>query len=199
VGEKIIRFNVAEYIDRNLAEMGIDKQNAAKVTEHGIALITMLSLNMTANRAWWRKHEGKIETSVGDYARSSKGIHAPEMKDAASVLEQSQRNLAANFANPYGKIKNEQGVVIADKWTIRPLPPIEETLENLKAFIAERGGKRGLSLGYSQSFIGTGESGPSFYVLNEYGDALYQLSSAYSVREALENAWIEIQQIRKRQ
>ncbi len=55
----------------------------------------------------------------------------------------------------------------------------------------------GYTLGFTQSFIATGETGPSFFLLDKDGNALQQLSNDYYIRESLENAWLTFQKIRE--
>ena len=191
VADKIIRFNVSDYIDRNLAQMGIDKKNSARVTQYGIAMLQSERANITANRAWWRKHEGKVETGPMHTVRGRN--LKTEVPTPASILENAQKNLAATFAHPYGKMKNEQGIVVAEKWTIRPLRPIDETLADIRTFLEQHH----YTLGFSHSFIATGEVGPSFYILDSDGNALHQLSCEYYMRESLENAWLALQTVIK--
>ena len=56
--------------------------------------------------------------------------------------------------------------------------------------------EKGYTVGYSLSFIATGEVGPSFYLLDQNGNALTQLSVDYDVREAIENAKLALQNIK---
>lgn len=185
VGEMILRFNVSAYIDRNLSEMGIDKENAARATGDSIGKIESAQANVTGRRAYWRKHEGVIKTGFN---------HGQYNMTAADVLNDAQTNLSRAYAWPYGKIKNNEGVVVADEWVMRPLRPIEEALEDIKTAMAEYG----YTLGFTQCFISTGETGPSFFLLDNNGNALQQLSNEHYIRESLENAWLNFQKIRER-
>ena len=184
VGEKIIRFNVSAWIDRNLAEMGIDKENAARITGESIGKIESERANVIGRRAYWRKHEGEIKTGFN---------HGQDNMTADDVLDAGQRSLAHTYAWPYGRIKDEDGVVVAEEWVMRPLRPIGDALEDIKTAMAEYR----YTLGFTQSFIATGETGPSFFLLDKDGNALQQLSNDYYVRESLENAWLTFQKIRE--
>ncbi len=184
VGEKIIRFNVSAWIDRNIAEMGIDKENAARTNGDSIYKIESERANVTGRTAHWRKHKGEIKTRFN---------HGQNDMNADDILSNGQLNLSRSYAWPYGKIKDNNGVVVAEEWVMRPLRPIEDTLEDIKTTIAEYG----YSLGFTQSFIATGETGPSFFLLDNDGNALQQLSNNYHIRESLENAWLTFQKIRE--
>ncbi len=184
VGEKIIRFNVSAWIDRNIAEMGIDKENAARTSGDSIGKIESERANVAGRRAYWRKHEGEIKTGFN---------HGQDDMSADDVLSDGQRNLSHSYAWPYGKIKDDNGVVVAEEWVIRPLRPIEDALEDIKTAMAEYG----YSLGFTQSFIATGETGPSFFLLDKDGNAVQQLSNDYYIRESLENAWLTFQKMKE--
>lgn len=183
VSQKFLYFNVSDYIDRNIAGMGIDKANSALVSGEKIHMIESSRANTSSGSAWWRKRDGEVETGTKG---NSENLSADE------ILEKAQMNISAAYAWPYGKIKDDEGVVRADKWLIRPLQPIENTFEDLKAAIIEQG----YTLGFNHSFIATGEVGPSFYLLDSNGNALAQLSNEYSIRDSLENAWATFQQMR---
>ncbi|MBP7820998.1 hypothetical protein KA043_02750 [Candidatus Saccharibacteria bacterium] len=184
ISEKILQFNLGQYIDRSLVEMGIDRENSARIQGDYFVKIVPDKANITGIHAFWQKQEGKIET--GFYTEL-------DNMTATSVLENAQAKLSRAFAWPYGKIKNDEGVVFAEEWVLRPIRPIEDALEDIKTAIAEYG----YFLGFTQSFIATGESGPSFFLLDDDGNAIKQLSNDYHVRESLESAWLEFQKIKK--
>lgn len=184
VGEKTLWFNVSAYIDRTIADMGIDKENAARISGDSIGKIESERANVTGGRAYWRKREGQTQTGFN---------HGQDSLTAADVLRDGQLELSHSYAWPYGKIKNDEGVVVAEEWIMRPLRPIEEALEDIKTAMAEYG----YTLGFTQSFIATGETGPSFFLLDSEGNALQQLSNEYYIRESLENAWLHFQRIRE--
>jgi hypothetical protein len=175
VSQKSLCFNVSDYVDRHIAEMGIDKNNAAIVSGERVSMITSSRTSTSSGSAWWRKRDGEVQTGA-------KGGEATLNADDA--LENAQKNISAAFAWPYGKIKDEEGVSRGEHWVMRPLRPIEETLADIQTLVAESG----YTLGFTHSFIATGEAGPSFYLLDHSGNALAQLSNEYSVRESLENA-----------
>lgn len=187
VGEKVIHVNLSAHIENQLAEMGIDSNNSAIFHEYGMRLLEPKRLDINTGRSWWRKHQGKIETGTNDGKRSRKKTKSAA--DGSSLLSDLQLGLASRQAWPHGKIKDDTGMVIADEWNIRPLRPIEDTLEDIVTFLSSRN----YTLGYTLSFIATEEVGPSFYVLDSNGNALNQLSCSYTVRESLENAWLALQ------
>lgn len=182
--DKILRFNVSAYIDRNIAHMGIDKENVIRISGDGVYQIESERANVTGRHAYWRKREDTISTSF------NKG---QDDMAAADVLAEAQANLARAYAWPRGKIKNAEGVVIAEEWVLRPLRPIEDALEDLKTAVASYG----YTLGFTQSFIATGETGPSFFLLDNEGNAVQQLSNCYYMRESLENAWLALQSLQQ--
>lgn len=187
VAEKIILFNVSNYIDRNIAEMGVDKNNSVRIYDDSVGKLDSARENVTGTRAYWRKFDGEIETGFG---------YGDDQNDltAADVLNSGQTDLSRAFSWPYGKIKNSEGVVVAEEWTMRPLRPTEQALEDIKTAVAAHG----YTLGFTQSFIATGETGPSFFLLDSDGNALQQLSNDYYVRESLENAWLTFQKIQEK-
>lgn len=177
--EQILKINIADYIDRNIAEIGVDKHNAMMIWEEGLTTIPSSHSNTEALRAHFGKHRGNTKT----------GFHlGHENMTAQEALENAQRGLARAHAWPRGKIKDEHGVAFAEQWTMRPLRPIEESLEDLKNAVAERG----YTLGFSYSFIATGEVGPTWFVLGDGGEKLAKLDQDYDVRASIENAWLAL-------
>lgn len=184
VGEKIIRFNVSSWIDKNIAEIGIDKENAARIRGDSIGKIESERANVIGRRAYWQKREGEVNTGFD---------HGQDDMTADEVLNNGQRNVSHAYAWPYGKIKDDNGVAVAEEWVMRPRRPIEDALEDLKTAI----GEHGYTLGFARSFIATGETGPSFFLLDNDGNALQQLSNDSCIRESLENAWLTFQKMRE--
>lgn len=182
VSEKVLQFNVSAYIDKNIAEMGVDKANAARFAGNSLSRIESERANVTGQRASWRKQDGIVKAKPHD-----------SQSDAitTNMLHDAQLSLARAYAWPYGKIKNDEGVAIAEEWVLRPLRSLEETLEDLKTAVAHHG----YTLGFTHSFIATGEVGPSFFLLERDGAPLQQLSNEYSIRESLENAWLAFQNL----
>lgn len=182
--QKIIRFNLSAWIDRNIAGMGIDKENAVIVRGGYVSQIESDRANVTGSRAYWQKHEG--ETTM----RFSNG---QVNMSAADVLNEGQNNLSHAYTWRHRMTNDDTGVTISDEWVMRPVRPIEDALEDLKTAIAEYG----FTLGYTQSFIATGETGASFYLLDEHGGVIRQLSIDHTVRGSLENAWLAFQAMEK--
>jgi hypothetical protein len=181
VSNKILRFRVSDYIDRNIAGMGIDQNNAAIAREDGLIKIDSTRANVTARPAFWRKQGDVIQ----------KGTVQDHDQAADETLYLGQEEIARLYGWPYSKVANAEGSVIGTEWLLRPVRPMEETLADMKTALAQHN----FTLGYSRSFIATGESGPSFFLLDNDGNALTQLSSGYFMRESLENAWLAFQQI----
>jgi hypothetical protein len=142
-GNIILDLKLSDYIDRHIAAMGIDKENAVVASEYGVSKIP------------------------------------------------SQKDLSRAHAWSSGRSRDENGLLEPERWVMRPIRSFNETLEDLKISLAERG----YTLGFSHTFIATGETGPSFFILDEHGQALQQISNDYDVRESLENAWLAVQKL----
>lgn len=178
--EQILHFEVSAYIDREIANLGIDKENAVKVWGDGASRLWTGQSRAEGLRAYRSSHEGSV----------NQGYHL-KAENGAEALENGQRMLSRAHSWRYGRIKDENGVVFAEEWLMRPIRPLEESLNDLKTALHEKG----YDLGFTHSFIATGEVGPSFYALDEKGNALQQLSNDYDVRESLENAWLAFQKL----
>ena len=186
LSQKIMRFKVLDYIASNIAAMGMDIESSAIVSQGGIRKARPERIDIEAGAlSYWQKDEqGRIKSGLMRQQQ--------EAMSSSEVLEAAQKQLAKRFARPYGKIRDEHGMVVAEKWVMRPLRPFEDALEDLKA--AAVGG--GYTLGFTHSFIATEEAGPSFFLLDSEGNPLTQLSSDYYLREALENAWLNFPELR---
>lgn len=181
--ERVIRLSVSNYIDRNIAEMGINLQNAARVNQDNIieGIHNDTTDPVALHALWNRDHLGNklINHNFGS-----------DM-DAADMLKACQKYIAQKFSSPYGKIKDAYGMVTAEKWTIRPLRPVQQALDELITVVTANGYK----LGYAPEPIDAGRAGPTFFLLNGHGERIGNLSDGYTVWEAVENSWIAFQQL----
>jgi hypothetical protein len=154
---------------------------------------------------YWRKTEGKVEQSWRYYGNSL----ATEEFVPEQAFYGTQRSIARHFAwpgvlvqdlqknpeavrkealNEYGKVLNKDNVVEEVAIPIKEARPLTNQLNNLINGVEIAGFK----LGFANSFIATGETGPSFYLMDQEGNAIAQLSNDYSLRESAANAFISL-------
>lgn len=182
--EKNLTIRLSPYIQKNLIEMGIDTQNSVRIVEDTIMKLQPEKADVFARRVWWKKQDDKVQKGYG---------YKQKRMTPDDVLEAAQRALSHSFSWPYGKTKDADGVFVSEEWVIRPLRPLHEALSDLRVAVE----RHGVHLGFTNSFIATGESGPAFYLVDDEGRALQQLSSDYYIRESLENAWLAFQRIQE--
>jgi hypothetical protein len=181
--ESALMFNVSRYIYKNVAEMGFTIENVAKVSPTGLSRLRPGQSDIGSKDAYWRKYRSR----TADYFDQDEEI------SAVDILRKAQIDLSDLHANQPGRIKDSTGAGIAEKWVLRPLDPPETTLEKCKSTLAEYG----YTLGFSEGFIAEGETGPAFLLLDSNGNAIFELSCEYDIRQSIENAWFTIQKLMK--
>ncbi len=197
----VIRYK--ELLKDRMRSIGIDPENAMSVSDNGRVLDTHFALydefNFSGNS--WSKTDGKINKK--NAKRTAKDILQDEQKSIAhnmawsgiysEDLKKSPEEIK-KIALKRGRVINDENVTTEDVITIRQMRPVHEAFNDLLASITAKG----YTLGYTLSFIATGEAGPSFYILNKNGDVVTQLSNEYDIRSSLENAWGRFEKIKNR-
>jgi hypothetical protein len=196
-----IGIKLQDYFKEKVAELGLDPENSMLSRgRHNMDLGWELQDEPLCN-FYWRKNDGKVEQSWRYYGHSAE----TEEFNSEKALLGTQRTIARHFAwpgiliqdlkkdpeatrkealNEYGKVLNKDNVV--EEVAI----PIKEVKPLLSQFNALIGGAEamGYKIGFANSFIATGETGPSFYLMDNAGNAITQLSNDYSLRESVTNA-----------
>jgi hypothetical protein len=168
-----------DFISNQARELGIDVEHTMIRSVPGYLrqlgeVVRDEALHHSA--AYWEKKEGVITTIPPKY----------DMEDS---LEEAQRSLARTYAFKHPKDETPLGEV---RMVFHPVRPAVETLADLRGAI-EAAGYR---LSFGRGFIATEESGPAFFVTDQHGGVVAELSAEHDVRTSLENAWSRFEGIR---
>lgn len=206
IAEHHWQFNVEDAIARTMGRLGIDPGNSGVVSNGRIYMNSPL-INRSDTRRWVMKDN---EITISNRYRGSDETPTPK-----EMLLGAQKSIASGYGRifmtedehaggtkrmqeialqRYGRVVNEDGIPIETIRTFRPMRPMEEAFNDLLDSVTSQG----LTLGYALSFIATGETGPSFYLMTKEGVPMTQLSNDYGVRYSIENAWIAFQRILER-
>jgi hypothetical protein len=174
--EKKLNFNVGDYIERNIVEMGIDPRTTMRDMGDQVQTLETGRDNIMGRRDYWRRRGGIVSSGCnsGDKDMS-----------ADTTLARAQYALTRGHAWPFGRKRDERGIVSSEVWSMGPARSLEATLKDLVTGLD----RYGYRLGYSLGGIATCEVAPAFYALDQRGSVLDQLSNNYHVGEAMENAW----------
>jgi hypothetical protein len=103
--------------------------------------------------------------------------------------DQSGRSEAAQSREDFGIIVDEHGRATERILRYRPRRDPAETLSDLKAAAAAHG----LTVSIREAFVATEETGPGVFLVNQAGEVVLELSSAYDEATALEGAWLNLE------
>jgi hypothetical protein len=143
--------------------------------------------DVIGQRANWTRRNGHVQVDFGD---------SPRFMKPADILDQAQTLLAGVYAQPEGSLKNEAGLVIGKEWLMRPLRPIEQTIQDIVTVLDIHDLSLGLTIdSIDEDSTDQAQVGPAFCILDREGILLYRLSVGLDVRESLENAWLVLQNI----
>jgi len=205
-GEIIYNVALTDFFYNRLRHLGLDPENTAAMGNGRLGELHWIMHNGTLGRNTWHK-EGKKVTY-------SPPLDLPAKTMTAVMIKQGQEQLSRQYAwsglysedlkmprgeltkkaAEHGRVINEDLVVARSEYRFQPLPPADETFETLVNGLPPLG----FSLGFGQSFIATGETGPSFYLLDKDGDPQVQLNVEYDTRIALENATLGFKKVLSR-
>ena len=118
------------------------------------------------------------------YSRSRNNQEKPAPMTQQEILQSMQNQLVRTFTHQWESIVDESGVARGREYKVAELP---SSLSLLKELI-ETVEVKGYRLAYKPSFIETGVTGPSFFVLNRDMQIVTQLSAEDSLSLAIFNA-----------
>lgn len=180
IAERSLRFKVSTYLDRCLADIGIDKHNAVKTCDDYVGKVDLERADVMGYRAYWQKRGGKV---IGGTDSRLTKMTAHEILTAGQV----------KLNSAYNQSRSNASDCVPQEWSLQPLRPFQDVLENLSTTISEAG----YTLGFTQSITASGETGPAFFVLDTDGNVVVQLSSDSSIRGSLEKAALKLQTLRR--
>lgn len=200
--EYSIDYSFKDYFAKAIANLGYNPDHTMVLQGGHIKRWNQSEYYQSIEHVFWRKNNGKVE--INDRKR---GETIPEK------IDHEQKSIAHSYAWPgvllqdiqnspdiarkqaldkYGHVLD--GNFIAQE-SVLQLRPVESLVKSLNTLIGEVE-SLGYTLGFANSFIATGETGPSFYLMRDH-KFVQQISNEYTLWESLENALYYIEQTRQ--